>query len=217
MDGDVRTCGRVDGWSHHEPPPAPGEALCCCQGSTAEKFLLFFFASHTKVQGGQRRYARAKAERWRASEEAEPVLDLRSAKSAAPAQRPRLAPAASLNWAATPSFAKTSLINQILSRLASAPPRLRAPEVLEAHNGDASMAPRAVDRLRLLHVLAPRPLPGLSQCLRAATFCRTSCCWKTLRPTALRRLAHRPCGFCSGAESVPRRSIVLKPFQNARA
>lgn len=60
MDGwDLRTCGRVDGWSH-EPPPAPGEALCCCQGSTAENFLFFFFASHECARGGQQRYVGVK-------------------------------------------------------------------------------------------------------------------------------------------------------------
>lgn len=113
--------------------------------------LRIFYSSsspHAKVQGGQRRCARVKAERWRESEEAGPVLDSRSAKSAAASQQPGLAPVATLAGPvpATPSFAKTSLINQILSTVAGWLPHYppaTGPEVLETHNGDASMAPKS--------------------------------------------------------------------------
>lgn len=63
------------------------------------------------------------------------------------------------------------------------------------------MAPRAVDRLRLLHVLASRPLQASANAHAQRLFAEP---WllETLEPAALRRLAQRPCGFCSGAESV---------------
>lgn len=184
MDGwrrsNLRTCGRVGGWSH-EPPPAPGEALCC-QNSTAENFL-FFFASHECARGANGvTYEQRQGDGERVKKPSLSVLDpgqpsqLRSSATAQTGTSRDIDPATLTGWAvpATPSFAKPSLINQIVST-ASAPPRLRAPRCSKRTMamGDASMAPRAVDRLRLLHVLAPHPLPGLSQCPRAATFYRT--------------------------------------------
>lgn len=158
MDGTfVHAAEWMDG--AHEPPPAPGKALCCCQGSTAENFLFFFFASHECARGCQRRYVGVKqGDGERVNEEAESVLDPRSAKSAA-AQQPRLVPVATL----TGTYQQPPLLqshHSSIKSLALLPHHPGyGPRVLETHNGDASMAPRAVDRLRLLHVLAPRPLP----------------------------------------------------------